>query len=42
MVLKHKTAPEELMSPGIIVLAQEKVWMESDLVVDCLKVVWRR
>lgn len=30
------------MPAGIIVRAQEKGWMDTDLVVDWLKVVWGR
>ena len=40
VILKRKTAPKEAMPAGIVVRAQEKGWMESELVVDWLKVVW--
>uniref|UniRef100_A0A8C6PX15 HTH CENPB-type domain-containing protein n=1 Tax=Nothobranchius furzeri TaxID=105023 RepID=A0A8C6PX15_NOTFU len=40
VILKRKTVPKEPMPAGIIVRAQEKGWMESELVVDWLKVVW--
>ncbi|KAM3603214.1 uncharacterized protein V6R79_018576 [Siganus canaliculatus] len=39
VVLKRKTVPKETMPAGIIVRAQEKGWMETELVVDWLKVV---
>lgn len=42
VVLKRKTVPKEAMPAGIIVRAQEKGWMETELVVDWLKVVWSR
>uniref|UniRef100_A0A668A962 HTH CENPB-type domain-containing protein n=1 Tax=Myripristis murdjan TaxID=586833 RepID=A0A668A962_9TELE len=42
VVLKRKTVPKEAMPAGIIVRAQEKGWMETELVVDWLKVVWGR
>uniref|UniRef100_A0A672HN09 HTH CENPB-type domain-containing protein n=1 Tax=Salarias fasciatus TaxID=181472 RepID=A0A672HN09_SALFA len=42
VVLRRKTIPKEPMPPGIIVRAQEKGWMETELVVDWLKVVWGR
>ncbi|KAK0133215.1 Pogo transposable element with KRAB domain [Merluccius polli] len=42
VILKHKTVPKEAMPAGIIVRAQEKGWMETELVVDWLKVVWGR
>uniref|UniRef100_A0A674MXE7 HTH CENPB-type domain-containing protein n=1 Tax=Takifugu rubripes TaxID=31033 RepID=A0A674MXE7_TAKRU len=42
VVLKRKTIPKEAMPAGIIVRAQEKGWMETELVVDWLKVVWGR
>uniref|UniRef100_A0A674NL54 HTH CENPB-type domain-containing protein n=1 Tax=Takifugu rubripes TaxID=31033 RepID=A0A674NL54_TAKRU len=42
VVLKRKTVPNEAMPAGIIVRAQEKGWMETELVVDWLKVVWGR
>ncbi|TWW53636.1 hypothetical protein D4764_0159420 [Takifugu flavidus] len=37
VVLKRKTVPKEAMPAGIIVRAQEKGWMETELVVDWLK-----
>ena len=40
VILKRKTAPKEAMPAGIVVRAQEKGWMESELVLDWLKVVW--
>ncbi|KAK0141223.1 Pogo transposable element with KRAB domain [Merluccius polli] len=40
VILKHKTVPKHPMPAGIIVRAQEKGWMETELVVDWLKVVW--
>lgn len=40
VVLKCKTLPKEATPAGIIVHAQEKGWMETELVVDWLKVVW--
>uniref|UniRef100_A0A1A8L7P5 DDE-1 domain-containing protein n=1 Tax=Nothobranchius pienaari TaxID=704102 RepID=A0A1A8L7P5_9TELE len=40
VILKCKTVPKEPMPAGIIVRAQEKGWMESELVVNWLKVVW--
>uniref|UniRef100_A0A8D0DA03 HTH CENPB-type domain-containing protein n=1 Tax=Sander lucioperca TaxID=283035 RepID=A0A8D0DA03_SANLU len=42
VILKRKTMPKETMPAGIIVRAQEKGWMDTDLVVDWLKVVWGR
>uniref|UniRef100_A0A672FD58 DDE-1 domain-containing protein n=1 Tax=Salarias fasciatus TaxID=181472 RepID=A0A672FD58_SALFA len=42
VVLRRKTIPKEPMPPGIIVRAQEKGWMETELVVDWLKVVLGR
>lgn len=42
VVLKRKTVPKEAMPAGIIVRAQEKGWMETELVVAWLKVVWGR
>uniref|UniRef100_A0A1A7X7M9 HTH CENPB-type domain-containing protein n=1 Tax=Iconisemion striatum TaxID=60296 RepID=A0A1A7X7M9_9TELE len=38
VILKRKTVPKEPMPVGIVVRAQEKGWMESELVVDWLKV----
>ncbi|KAK0153232.1 Pogo transposable element with KRAB domain [Merluccius polli] len=40
VILKRKTVPKHPMPAGIIVRAQEKGWMETELVVDWLKVVW--
>ena len=42
MILRRKTVPKEAMPPGIIVRAQEKGWMDTELVLDWLKVVWGR
>ncbi|KAJ8403318.1 hypothetical protein AAFF_G00355350 [Aldrovandia affinis] len=42
LILKRKTVPKEAMPAGIIVRAQAKGWMETELVVDWLKVVWGR
>ena len=42
VILRRKTIPKDPMPPGIIVRAQEKGWMETELVVDWLKVVWGR
>ncbi|QQP49044.1 Pogo ele1 orf1-h 1e-40-j 4, partial [Caligus rogercresseyi] len=42
LILKRKTIPKEPMPAGIIVRAQEKGWMDTELVVDWLKVVWGR
>uniref|UniRef100_A0A3Q1GUX3 Pogo transposable element derived with KRAB domain n=1 Tax=Acanthochromis polyacanthus TaxID=80966 RepID=A0A3Q1GUX3_9TELE len=42
VILRRKTIPKEPTPPGIIVRAQEKGWMETELVVDWLKVVWGR
>uniref|UniRef100_A0A8C9ZJZ3 Pogo transposable element derived with KRAB domain n=1 Tax=Sander lucioperca TaxID=283035 RepID=A0A8C9ZJZ3_SANLU len=36
------TMPKEMMPAGIILRSQEKGWMDTDLVVDWLKVVWGR
>ena len=40
VILKRKTMPKETLPPGIIFRVQEKGWMNEDLVVDWLKVVW--
>lgn len=37
-----KTVPKEAMPAGIIICAQEKGWMDTNLIVDSLKVVWGR
>lgn len=43
MILKRKTVPKETMPAGNIVRTEkEKGWMEIELVVDWLKVVWGR
>lgn len=42
LILKRKTIPKEAMPAGIIVRAQERGWMDTELVVDWLKVVWGR
>uniref|UniRef100_A0A671NPD7 HTH CENPB-type domain-containing protein n=1 Tax=Sinocyclocheilus anshuiensis TaxID=1608454 RepID=A0A671NPD7_9TELE len=42
VILKSKTVPKEGIPTGIIVCAQKKGWMETELVVDWLKVVWGR
>lgn len=41
VVLKRKRIPNEVFPKGVIVRAQEKGWMNDDLVLDWVKCVWQ-
>uniref|UniRef100_A0A8C4RKQ3 HTH CENPB-type domain-containing protein n=1 Tax=Erpetoichthys calabaricus TaxID=27687 RepID=A0A8C4RKQ3_ERPCA len=42
-IFKRKTLPKnEKFPPGIIIRAQQKGWMDNDLIIDWLKCVWQR
>uniref|UniRef100_A0A8C4RRH5 HTH CENPB-type domain-containing protein n=1 Tax=Erpetoichthys calabaricus TaxID=27687 RepID=A0A8C4RRH5_ERPCA len=42
IIFKRKTLPKnEKFPPGIIIQAQQKGWMDNDLVIDWLKCVWQ-
>ncbi|KAM8924010.1 LOW QUALITY PROTEIN: uncharacterized protein RCH25_008770 [Pelodytes ibericus] len=42
VVLKRRTMPKEILPSGVIVQVQKKGCMDESLVLDWLKVVWRR
>lgn len=41
MILKRKRIPNEAFPKGIVVRAQEKGWMDDELVLDWIKSVWQ-